>query len=69
MDHETAYWLWVIITGAISMGYFVYGLKQRHTVTLIAGLALGIFPFMMDNLLWSFVLGIAFIAAPFVVRV
>jgi hypothetical protein len=62
--------LWLVIgvvTGAFGMGYFVYGKKQGKPVPLIAGILLSVYPYCFDSLFWIVVIGVALIAAPFLI--
>ena len=62
-------WLLVsVITGAFGLGYFVYGKKQGQPVPLITGIGLMVYPYAVDSLLWSIVIGVVLIVLPFVVR-
>ena len=56
-----------ILTGAIGVGYFVYGKLQTKFVPLIAGMALCVYPYFVDSVLWLCVIGAALLAAPFVI--
>jgi len=54
-----------ILAGAIGVGYFMYGKRQTKFVPLIAGMALCVYPYFVDSVLWLVVIGIALMAAPF----
>ena len=41
-----------ILTGAIGVGYFMYGKRQTKFVPLIAGMALCVYPYFVDSVLW-----------------
>ncbi len=56
-----------IFTGAIGMGYFIYGKRQAKFVPLIAGMLLCIYPYFVDSVLWLCVVGVLLMAAPFVI--
>jgi len=56
-----------ILTGAIGVGYFMYGKRQTKFVPLLAGMALCVYPYFVDSALWLVVIGAMLIAAPFVV--
>ena len=45
----TASLLWSVLFGAVGMGYFVYGKKQRAAVPLVCGVALMVFPYMVPS--------------------
>ena len=56
-----------IIAGAVGMGYFIYGKRQAKLTPLLAGVLLCIYPYFTDSLLWLSVIGLALVAAPFLV--
>ena len=56
-----------ILTGAIGMGYFIYGKRQTKFVPLLAGMALCVYPYFVDSALWLVVIGAVLLAAPFVI--
>ncbi|MDB6063016.1 MAG: hypothetical protein JWM78_3119 [Verrucomicrobiaceae bacterium] len=57
-----------LIAGAFGTAYFVYGKRQGKGSTMLAGAALCIYPYFIDNLLWQCVVGALLLAAPFVVE-
>jgi hypothetical protein len=56
-----------LIAGAIGVGYFIYGKRQAKFTPLLAGVLLCIYPYFTDSLLWLSVIGLALVAAPFLV--
>ena len=54
-----------IFTGAIGMGYFIYGKRQAKFVPLIAGMMLCVYPYFVDGVIWLVLVGVALMAAPF----
>ena len=56
-----------IFTGAIGVGYFMYGKRQTKFVPLLAGMALCVYPYFVDSALWLVVIGAVLLAAPFVI--
>lgn len=56
-----------IFTGAIGVGYFIYGKRQAKFAPLLAGMMLCVYPYFVDSLLWLLVIGAALMAAPFLV--
>ena len=60
--------LWGVLFGAVGLGYFVYGRKQRAVVPLLCGVALMAVPYFISGA-WSLVLvGAAIAAVPYFVR-
>ena len=56
-----------MLTGAIGVGYFMYGKRQTKFVPLLAGMALCVYPYFVDSALWLIVVGAVLLAAPFVI--
>jgi hypothetical protein len=56
-----------VFTGAIGVGYFMYGKRQAKFVPLLAGMMLCVYPYFVDGVVWLLVVGAALMAAPFVV--
>jgi multisubunit Na+/H+ antiporter MnhC subunit len=54
-----------ILTGAIGLAYFIYGKRQARFAPLLAGLALCVYPYFVDSVPWSLVIGAALVAVPF----
>jgi hypothetical protein len=58
-----------VLFGAVGFGFFVYGKKQKAIVPLVCGLALKAFPYFISNTVILVLVGIAFVAAPYFVRI
>ena len=56
-----------ILTGAVGVGYFVYGKRQARFAPLLAGMMLCVYPYFVDSVLWLCVIGAALLAAPFLI--
>ncbi len=56
-----------VLTGAIGVGYFIYGKRQTKFVPLLAGMSLCVYPYFVDSVLWLCVIGAALMAAPFLI--
>ena len=56
-----------IFTGAIGVGYFIYGKRQAKFAPLLAGMMLCVYPYFVQSVLWTVVVGAALIAAPFLI--
>ena len=54
------------LTGGVA--YFVYGKKQTKFVPMLSGVLLCIYPYFLESVLWLSIVGIALLAAPFVIR-
>ncbi|WP_158883925.1 hypothetical protein [Rhodanobacter sp. L36] len=64
----TASLLWGVLFGAIGLGYFVYGRKQRAVVPIICGVALMVFPYAVSSTGWLVLIGAALMAVPYFIR-
>ncbi|MEQ8859740.1 MAG: hypothetical protein RIC56_13935 [Pseudomonadales bacterium] len=60
--------LWAMLFGAIGLGYFVYGRKQRAVVPLVCGLALMAYPYFVSGTYVVLGIGIALMSVPYFVR-
>ena len=56
-----------LVTGAIGMGYFIYGKRQAKFVPLIAGMMLCVYPYFVEGVVWLVLVGAGLMAAPFVI--
>ena len=56
-----------LLTGAIGMGYFIYGKRQAKFVPLIAGMMLCVYPYFVQGVVWLVLIGLALAAAPFLI--
>lgn len=56
-----------LIAGAFGMAYFVYGKRQTKIVPMLSGVALCIYPYFFESVLWLCVIGGTLLVAPFVV--
>lgn len=61
----TAELLWAVLFGAIGMGYFVYGKRQRAAIPFVSGVALFIFPYFMPNVYVMVLTGCVIMALPY----
>ncbi|MEO5694366.1 MAG: hypothetical protein ABIQ72_14655 [Usitatibacter sp.] len=54
-----------MVAGVFGVAYFVYGKKQTKLVPMLAGVALCVYPYFFESVLWLGVIGVALLAAPF----
>ena len=54
-----------IFLGIIGAGYVMYGRKAHNPVALVAGVLLCLFPYFIDSLTWTLLIGAGLLAAPF----
>ena len=55
--------------GAIGLGFFIYGRKQKAAVPLLTGMALMVIPFFISNVYLLVISGVALMALPYFVRI
>jgi len=60
--------IWSILLGAVGMGYFIYGTRQRVAVPFVVGVALMIFPYFVANVYIMVLVGCGLIAVPYYLR-
>ncbi len=66
---DTSTWLLLsVLFGSFGMGYIVYGKKQRKGVALFSGIALCIYPYLIQNVYLFILIGILLIILPFFIR-
>ncbi len=66
---DTAQLFWAMLFGAIGLGFFVYGKKQKAVVPLLTGIALFVFPYFMPNVYILVIVGAILVVLPYFVRI
>jgi hypothetical protein len=66
---STSTLIWGMLFGAIGLGFFMYGKKQRAGIPLLTGIALFIVPYFIPNVYVLVMVGILLIALPYFVRI
>jgi hypothetical protein len=56
-----------IFTGALGVGYIMYGRRQAKFAPLFSGIALCGYSYFVDGWIWLLMIGIALAVVPFVV--
>ncbi len=64
---EAQLW-WGMLFGAIGLGYFVYGTKQRIPIPLVCGIALMAYPYFFTNAWLLVLIGVVLTAIPYFIR-
>ena len=64
----TAEIVWAMFFGAMGLGYFTYGRKQRAVVPLVCGVSLFIFPYFMPNAYVLVFAGLVIMALPYFIK-
>ena len=65
----TSLLVWGMLFGAIGLGFFTYGKKQKAVVPLFTGIALFIFPYFISNVYMLVIAGVILVALPYFVRI
>lgn len=60
--------LWGVLFGAVGVGFFTYGRRQKAVVPLLTGIALATAPYFISNVYALMLSGIALLALPYFVR-
>lgn len=66
---NTSLLLWGVLFGAIGLGFFTYGRRQKAIVPLLTGIALFVIPYFMPNVLSLVIVGAVLVALPYFVRI
>ena len=66
---STSLLIWGMLFGAIGLGYFTYGKKQKAVVPLFVGIALFIFPYFISNIYVLVAAGVILVVLPYFVRI
>lgn len=69
MMGSTATILWAVLFGAIGLGFFTYGKRQREVVPLLCGVALFIFPYFISNAYILVIIGACLVVLPYFIRI
>ncbi len=61
--------VWGMLFGAVGLGFFVYGKKQKAAVPLFVGITLFVFPYFVSNVYILVAVGVALVVLPYFVRI
>ena len=61
--------MWGVIFGAVGLGFFTYGRKQKAPMPLFSGVALFILPYLISNVYLLVIVGVVFVVLPYFVRI
>ena len=65
----TSLLIWGMLFGAVGLGFFTYGKKQKAVVPLFTGVALFIFPYFISNVYMLVIVGVVLVVLPYFVRI
>ena len=66
---STSSLIWGMLFGAIGLGYFMYGRKQKAIIPLLVGISLFIFPYFISNIYVLVATGAGLVVLPYFVRI
>ena len=66
---STSLLIWGVLFGAIGLGYFTYGRKQRAVVPLFVGIALLVFPYFITNIYLLVATGVCLAVLPYFIKI
>jgi len=66
---DTAFLVWGMLFGAIGLGFFIYGKRQKAVVPLFTGIALFVFPYFKSNVHLLVGVGAFLVVLPYFVRI
>ena len=58
-----------MVFGALGLGFFTYGKKQKAVVPLFTGIALFMFPYFISSVYILVIVGVLLVALPYFVRI
>ena len=61
--------IWGMVFGAIGLGFFTYGKRQKAVVPLLTGIALFMFPYFISNVYMLVIVGVVLVVLPYFVRI
>lgn len=64
----SAHLFWGMFFGAIGLGFFIYGKKQKKIIPLLTGITLFVFPYLISDVNLLVIVGVALVATPYFVR-
>ncbi len=65
----TSLLIWGTLFGAVGLGFFIYGKRQRSIIPLLTGIALFLFPYFIQNVYILVIVGVILVAIPYIVRI
>jgi ABC-type glycerol-3-phosphate transport system permease component len=58
-----------LVTGTVGYAYFRYGKRMTRPVFIAAGIGLMVFPYFVDSIPLSIILGSTLAALPFIIKI
>ena len=60
--------IWGMLFGAIGLGFFIYGQRQRAIIPFVVGVSLFVFPYFISNVYLMVIVGVVLVAIPYFIR-
>lgn len=61
--------MWGMLFGAIGLGFFIYGTRQKAIIPFIIGVSLFVFPYFISNVYLMVIVGVVLVAIPYFIRI
>lgn len=68
LNSEISFLVYVLF-GAVGLGYFVYGKRQKKLVPLVCGIGLMIYPYFVSNSILLVAIGCVLLGIPYFIRI
>jgi len=65
----TSLLIWGMLFGAVGLGFFTYGKKQKAVIPLFSGIALFVFPYFISNVYILVFVGVIIVLLPYFVKI
>ena len=66
---SSAILMWGMLFGAIGLGFFIYGTRQKAIIPFVIGVALFVFPYFISNVYLLVIVGVVLVAIPYFIRI
>ena len=60
--------LWSFLVSTVGFGYLMFGKKSYNIVAILSGIAMMIYPYFINNIIISIIIGILLFFAPYVIK-
>ena len=66
--NDTLSFVVYVLFGAVGLGYFMYGRRQKMLVPLFCGMGLMGYPYFVSNAILLVVIGCVLLSLPFIIK-
>ena len=67
LNSEISFLVYVLF-GAVGLGYFVYGRRQKKIVPLLCGVSLMVYPYFVSHTILLVGIGLVLLGVPYFIR-